>query len=121
MANGTTHAIAGGVTGLGVALYDRLDVAENGYTPVLATTVGVVFAKLPDILEPALNPHHRQFCHIAVLAALGYGVKKIYEWQPEDKIEAFFRIVLLSAGAGYISHLLLDATTSRSIPLLGKI
>lgn len=118
-----THSVAGGLSGLAIALYDKDDNAETAHNPLLATAVGTFFGKLPDILEPALNnPHHRQFCHsLVVLAAVGYGIKKAYEWQPENDLDAFMRGVVLFAGAGYISHLLLDATTSRSLPLFGKI
>ncbi len=122
MANGMTHSIVGGMSGLAVSLIDTDDNGQATHNPLISTAVGTIVGKLPDILEPALNPHHRQFFHsIAVLVALGYSVKKVYEWQPEDEVETFFKTVLLCAGAGYISHLLLDATTPRSLPLLGKI
>lgn len=123
MANGTTHSIIGGLAGLGAALYDGNDESKFVHNPVLAAAIGTFFGKLPDILEPSLNnPHHRQFCHsVVVLVAVGYGLKKVYEWEPEDNWEMFIRGLMLFAGAGYISHLLLDATTSRSLPVIGKL
>lgn len=122
MANGITHSFVGGLTGLGVVLCDKGEDSETIHDPMLAIGAGLFFGRLPDILEPALNPHHRQFFHsIAVLIALGYGAKKVYEWRAKDRAKVFLRTVLLCAGMGYISHLLLDAATPRSIPLLGKI
>lgn len=123
MANGMTHSVVGGLSGLGVALYDRSENMEAAHNPAIAIAVGVFSGKLPDILEPALkNPHHRQFFHsIAVLGLVGYGVKKAYEWEPKDPLESVMRSVALCAGVGYLSHLILDAMTARSLPLLGKI
>ncbi len=123
MANGMTHSIVGGLSGLAVSLCDTDDYGRSTHNPVLTTAVGTFFGKLPDILEPALkNPHHRQFCHsVTVLVTLGYGLKKVYEWKPKDDVEGVFRCLALCAGVGYISHLLLDASTPRSLPLLGKL
>lgn len=123
MANSMTHLIVGGLSGLSVALCDKDNKAEMTHNPLLATAIGTLFGKLPDILEPALNnPHHRQFYHsIVILAVLGYGVKKASEWKPEDNLGALSRGLVLFAGVGYISHLLLDATTPRSLLILGKI
>ena len=122
MANGVTHTTIGLVTGLAIFLREKKDVSSH-IESVLTATTATLFAKLPDILEPSLkNPNHRQFCHsFAVLAGIGYGFKKAYEWQPKSNIEKLLRLVALSATAGYASHLLLDATTPKSLPLIGKI
>ena len=123
MANGMTHSVVGGLSGLAVSLIDVDEHGQSAHNPILATAAGTLFGKLPDILEPALkNPHHRQFCHsVTVLVALGYGLKKAYEWKPKDDVGKVSRCFVLCAGAGYLSHLLLDATTSRSLPLFGKL
>lgn len=123
MANGFTHSVVGGLSGLAVAICDTDQSGNPQHDLLLAVSVGTAFSKLPDILEPSLNnPHHRQFCHsVIVLGAVGYGIKKAYEWRPQDRFEAFARGLALCAGVGYLSHLLLDATSSRSLPFLGKI
>jgi len=123
MPNQITHSVAGALSSLIVVMFDKNDNHETVHDPLLAAAVGAVSGRLPDILEPALrNPHHRQFFHsFVVLVAAGYGFKKVYEWKPEGNLEALVRGVLLFAGAGYISHLLLDATTARSLPIIGKI
>ena len=123
MANGMTHSVVGGLSGLAVLLLDTDNQGRSAHNPVIAMAVGTFFGKLPDILEPALrNPHHRQFFHsVLVLMALGYGLKKVYEWKPKDNVQGVLRCLTLCAGAGYVSHLLLDASTPRSLPLFGKL
>jgi len=121
MANEKTHAIVGGLAGLGMSLCDKSKGLDRS-NPLLAAAVGTAFGKLPDILEPALHPHHRQFCHsFVMLLSIGYGMKRAYEWEPKDNIDKFLRCIALCAGAGYISHLVLDASTPRSLPLIGKL
>jgi hypothetical protein len=44
-----------------------------------------------------------------------------YDWKPEDKGSQILRFLTLCAGAGYVSHLVLDGLTPRSLPLLGKV
>jgi len=108
---------------LGIVALEKDQGCNTAVNPLVATAVGSVFGKLPDILEPALNnPHHRQFCHsLAVLGMVGYGVKRAWEWEPKDEFEEVFRVLALCAGAGYVSHLVLDGFTPRSLPLLGKL
>ena len=102
MTNGFTHKFVGGLTGLGVVPAEQDK--EQPANPLLAIGTGAPFAKLPDILKPTANPSHRQFCHsLVVLAAVGYGVKKVYEWKPEDRAGGFRRTVGLVLGLG-ISH-----------------
>lgn len=119
MSNNFTHTVVGSLSGLAIALHDK----EKAIDPVSAICTSALFAKLPDILEPSLNnPHHRQFFHsVIVLSTIGLGVKKIYEWKPKDNRSKFWRALALCAGVGYISHLLLDGVTPRSLPLIGKM
>lgn len=124
MPNSFTHKFVGGLTGLGVAIaLTRTEQRkEQPINPLLATGAGVAFGKLPDILEPSTNPHHRQFCHsFLVLALVGYGMKKAYDWKPEDRVGKFWKAFALCAGAAYISHLALDAFTPKSLPVIGKL
>jgi len=122
MASGKTHLAVGAAVGLTVALADQ-EKHEVSHHPGTGLALGAMFGKLPDILEPSIgNPHHRQFCHsILVLEALGAGLKRMYDWQPENKAQHCLRGVGLIAGCAYVSHLLCDAVTPRSLPLLGKV
>lgn len=122
MPNGTTHAIVGGLSGLGVAFCNQSNNTDNANNLFYATFIGTVFGKLPDILEPALHSHHRQFFHsFTFLVAIGYALKKIHEWETRDDTDTLLRLLILCAGAAYISHLVLDGMTPRSLPLMGKI
>ena len=120
MANGTDHMAAGALTGVAMACYGQSR-GEN-VNPLLAIGASTVFSKLPDWIEPAIHPHHRQFFHsVSFLVMLGYGLKKAYDWKPEGKASQLVRFLTFCAGAGYISHLVLDGLTPSSLPLLGKV
>jgi len=110
MANNMTHSVVGGISGFIVTLVDNnSEVKGNPLNPLLSTGIATLFGKLPDILEPATNPHHRQFCHsMVILAGISYGLKKTYNWKPQDQSERLLRKIVLCAGAGYVSHLLLE-------------
>ena len=90
--------------------------------PVYAGIVAALASGLPDYLEPATNPHHRQFCHSATFSAiLIVGMKKLYAWEPEVPGQVLLRDALLSIGFGYLAHLGADATTAMGLPILGKL
>lgn len=89
--------------------------------PVAGATISAALATLPDLIEPASQPHHRQFFHSLVFASfVGYGVYKAYCWQPETPLEEFLRLAAILGGSAYLLHLAVDFTTARSLPLLGK-
>jgi membrane-bound metal-dependent hydrolase YbcI (DUF457 family) len=81
---------------------------------------GYAFGLLPD-LEPATTPNHRRFFHsIAFGASIIWIGHKLYRWQPESDGEKILRWIGLAASAAYLVHLTLDATTKKSLPLIGK-
>jgi membrane-bound metal-dependent hydrolase YbcI (DUF457 family) len=83
---------------------------------------GFCLGTLPDIVEPATSPHHRQFFHsIAFATLLGFGMYKLYKWDPKTPKAEIFRLAGLIAGGAYLFHLALDATTKRSLPMIGRI
>ena len=83
---------------------------------------GHCFATLPDWIEPATNPHHRQFFHsLLASVALGYGLYKLYQWEPKTQTQELCRMLGFIAGGAYLIHLAFDATTKRSLPVLGRI
>lgn len=118
-----THSIVGGLSGLALAVSDEDVKGDSQHNPIVAMGTGALIGKLPDILEPSLrNPHHRQFFHSFMAAGLvACGTKKIYGWEPKNQMEKAIRSITLCASVAYLCHLLLDAMTSRSLPLLGKI
>jgi inner membrane protein len=117
------HAAISGVSAFSmVALIKNQNPAARLPHPGFAALVAALASGLPDVLEPANSPHHRQFCHRAAFAALvTSGMKKLYDWVPATPGEALVRDVLLSIGFGYMAHLCADATTAMGLPLVGKI
>lgn len=117
MANGATRQLAGAVAGIAACATDNPDRETSVHHPLAAGAIGAALGKLPDLIEPAVHTHHRQFFHSVVVA----GMRKLYQWAPDDGFEKLVRAFLLVGGAAYLSHLALDALTSRSLPLVGKI
>lgn len=78
--------------------------------------VGALAAMIPDVLEPATNPNHREFFHSYVLLITTLTT----ELHILDKVQANYLLKLLSlaAAGGYSSHLLADSCTPEGLPLL---
>ena len=121
--NGPTHQFAGAVAALAITQIDAEDKTSVLHHPAAAIPIGAFLGRLPDMIEPSLgNPNHRQFFHsVAVFGLLGTGIYKLYHWDPQDNLDRVLRGLLLLGGAAYLSHLALDALTSKSLPLLGKL
>lgn len=121
MSNAATHQIT---AALAVGLACMCDEADNGKAtakPLFAAALAAKLTKLPDILEPAIHPNHRQFFHgLAFASLVGLTGYRLYQWEPQDKWEEFVRFVLLVGAGSYLVHLMLDATTPKSLPLMGK-
>lgn len=121
MSSGKTHIAVGAFTGLAIALLDNKK-HNSVHNPVIAPALGAFFGKLPDLIEPATNPHHRQFFHSKlVFTATAYGIYEAFKWEPQSGIEKIIRGITLIAGCAYLSHLVCDSTTPRGLPAIGKI
>jgi membrane-bound metal-dependent hydrolase YbcI (DUF457 family) len=127
--NGSAHAAGSGLA-LAIAAYyetglrqpPELTDEERVATTVAAGGFGAVCGSLPDVIEPAVHPNHRQFFHsIACAVMLGYGLRKLYRWQPDEAWQRVLRGAGLIAGGAYLVHLAMDATTAKSLPLIGKL
>lgn len=89
--------------------------------PLVGGTVSALLARLPDLVEPAIHPHHRQFFHSIVFAGIvGYGLHRAYHWKPEIPWQELLRAAVLLGGSAYLLHLAADLLTARSLPLFGK-
>jgi membrane-bound metal-dependent hydrolase YbcI (DUF457 family) len=118
MENGADYLTVGVLIGLTMTSFDQ----RQGINPVLAISDSTAFAKRPDWLEPATNPHHRQFFHsISFLAVITLGIKKVFDRKPEDNLGQVLRLMTLCADDGYLRHLVLDLLTPRSLQLVGKL
>ena len=87
-------------------------------TPVVVGAAAACLPSLPDLLEPALHPNHRQFFHsVAVFAGLSYGLCRLYKWEAQGW-EQLLRAVGLVVGGAYLAHLARDAFTVKSLPMI---
>ena len=123
MPNAAAHAMAATLA-VGGTIAATTDTTEkDGVLKIAAGgAMGTLGAKLPDLLEPALNPHHRQFFHSVVFAVgLGVAVHKVYKWQTSTKTDEWIRLLILAGISGYLLHLIMDGFTPRSLPMVGRL
>ena len=119
MPNTTAHRLGAAlVIGGSLACYEhqnnRSTLAPAGHA-LLAGLLGI----LPDLIEPASHPNHRQFYHsIGFACVLGYGLYRLYQWETDDIWHKRLKTLGLVAGSAYLVHLAMDATTARSLPII---
>jgi len=119
--NGPTHKAISAITGVATLAIDNDPGRQSPiHNPLIATPLATFGGMLPDLLEPASRgPHHRKFFHsIAVLGTVGYGMYRVYQWQPETDKQKCLRAIALLLGVGYLSHLVADSLTPRSLPII---
>jgi membrane-bound metal-dependent hydrolase YbcI (DUF457 family) len=119
MASTKTHFIVGAATVAAVNLFKQfvqmqLDPARPFDWVELAAyaAVGGMIGVVPDRLEPATNPNHRQFFHSVLFgSAVLYCAHGAHSrsWDPEAKI------LLRAASYAYVSHLMADSLTPKGI------
>jgi inner membrane protein len=74
---------------------------------------------LPDLLEPAVHPNHRRFFHsVTFAAAVTYSMRRAYKWETQEPWERLARLAVLVGGSAYLAHLVRDAFTAKSLPLI---
>jgi hypothetical protein len=127
--NGQAHAAG---SGMAMAIVTWCDVGRNRQTELTneerfatavgAGSVGAFCGSLPDLLEPAIHPNHRQFFHsVAFGLMVAAGMGQLYRWAPDEPWQRVLRGTALIAGGAYLVHLLMDATTAKSLPLVGRL
>ncbi len=121
MPNGTTHRLGAFATVATLSAVEEKRRGQATLRPLLDGAAGAILTSLPDKLEPANNPNHRQFFHSVVFAAgVGYLTYRAYKWQPTEDWEQIVRWLAIIGGVAYLTHLALDACTAKSLPLVGK-
>ncbi len=81
----------------------------------IGSLCGLATSTLPDIMEPAINSHHRKFFHsLTFLALLLYGNYKLKSGNFPPEIKK----IINALSVGYGLHLAADVTTPRSLPLI---
>lgn len=151
MANRPLHIVGGVAFGAGAALYHARPAAtplEMLLEVLGGAAGGYVASAVPDMLEPATSPNHRNVAHsvAAGTALVVKAAKPVSRYReglraqadqyaakrrrPETTTlqsvwfflcECFYRVAAGAVSAlvpGYLSHLTLDAVTPRGIPLL---
>jgi membrane-bound metal-dependent hydrolase YbcI (DUF457 family) len=121
MSSGPDHRVLAAVGVFGAASKHSSPDDHWSKHPIVAASIAAGFGTLPDLIEPATSPHHRQFFHsIIFAAAVAFALFKTYEWQPDGEGAQIVRRALLVAGAAYLIHLAADATTAKSVPFIGE-
>lgn len=121
MPSGNVHrAVAAVIVGGTFAIHESQS-GKATAKPVVAGSLAAALANLPDRLEPAIHPNHRQFFHSLTAALLvGCAGYKLYKWQPTEDWQQVVRLAALVACGAYVLHLAADSLTKNSIPLLGR-
>ena len=120
MPNRRVHGLLGVASG--VAAYLKLTPQEHRNLPdgCSAATFGYLGGRLPDLVEPADHPNHRQAFHsLVLLCGLCYALYRIAaNTQPAQMM---IRTALAPGIAGSVSHLGIDAMSAKGLPALGKL
>ncbi|OIO56896.1 MAG: metal-dependent hydrolase [Alphaproteobacteria bacterium CG_4_10_14_0_2_um_filter_63_37] len=118
MPNAVAHRIGAGLVVGGAFIAEEIRQGKVTEKSLVGGGVAVLCDTLPDFLEPALHPNHRAVFHsFALLAAGGFGLYKLHEWEPETEGEKWLRVLGLAVGGAVAVHLLMDAKTPKGLPL----
>lgn len=121
MPNKLTHCVVAAAITSAVTISSEVNKGKQTLAPICGAALAALCTNLPDKLEPAIHPHHRQFFHSLAFAGLiGSGMYALYQWEAESEMEKLIKFCSLVVGGSYLIHLAADACTKRSIPLLGK-
>ena len=122
MPNGNTHRLIAALAIGGVSLVKESHEGDVTEKSLVNAAIAALSTNLPDMIEPAKNPHHRQFFHsIAFGSLVAVAGVKLYHWKPEEDWEKVLRGILLVSCGGYLVHLIADSLTPRGLPLLGRV
>lgn len=135
MPNGNEHKTAGAIFGPLTYLAiqnnskqkEKVDLGEL----ILSTCVGVGTSRIPDILEPPINPNHRAFYHslafgfligfVGTRAWKDFQLKRdermiqgIQKWSFREYIDV---AVILSCGS-ILLHLAMDGCTKKGLTII---
>jgi len=125
MANFKTHSLAGVATGLLTELLHilyqknvekrKLSSGEITGRLLFAGAGGFVGSTLPDIIDPAIGPNHRNIGHGIVTGIAGISTcTKLNKKTENPYAKAFIK----GTATGTVSHLALDASTPKGIPTI---
>jgi inner membrane protein len=116
-----THTTAGVL----VSIILLSDLVSKGLvlSPIIlpvALASSMIGSVLPDIIEPPRNRRHRKFFHSLVFLALLLAfMHNTYALLLTGGLADEITFIFFFAGAGYASHLVLDALTPSGLPVVG--
>jgi hypothetical protein len=135
MPNGNVHKTAGAILGPLVYLTIQNNIQQKEKVDLgellLSSGIGLSTARIPDILEPATNPNHRDFFHsltfgfvvgfVCVTAWDDLKIRRqertILEIQQWGLIE-FMDIALIIVCGSILLHLIMDGFTKKGLPFI---
>ena len=118
MPNAAAHRLGAAAVVGGIALITESNQEESTVKPLFAGGLACLAGTLPDILEPARHPNHRQFFHsLTVAGMVSHGVYKAWQWKPETETQKLLRVACMAIGGAYLVHLAMDAATAKGLPL----
>lgn len=116
--NSNEHFIVGGIVSFiaSCVIQKQIHGNINFGKSFCYSLIGGCVALLPDILEPATNPNHRDFCHsgtVGVSSVILINRVKNNSNLPTEQKEFFISMI-----SAYDSHLVLDSQTPKGLPLI---
>lgn len=120
MANAAEHVLYGGISGGAtyfILCHNHKRQPDLGEL-LLCVGAGILGGAAPDAIEPADHPHHRQSAHSFAAAWLLLRFGNHYCGVENSQLTEFQKMLLAAGIAGYMSHLVVDGFTPRSIPLI---
>lgn len=135
MPNGNIHKTAGALMGSITYLAIKNNCQKNEPVDlgelISSTFIGVSTARIPDILEPPINPNHRAFYHslafgfligfVGTKALKDFQLKRnerrirgIQHWSPREYVDV---VVILACGS-ILLHLVMDGFTKKGLKII---
>lgn len=109
------------ISGIGTFLFDVIeqnqekgivDLKQSFFSGIFGAIGGIV----PDLIEPATNPNHREFFHSGTMLGLIFlGENRLKQ---NEIINPYLKKTISDFSLGYKLHLVADATTPKSLPLI---
>lgn len=122
MANSAAHRTVAALGVCAALAHGEKQRGESTAKPLFGAGIAALCGTLPDLLEPALHPNHRQFFHsLVVLGGVGYLLDVLRKWQPKDDFEEITKLALIAAAGAYGIHLIMDGLTPKGLPLVGQL
>ena len=93
---------------------EKFNLVEFSITTLAGIGLGKIGGILPDVLEPAKNPHHRKFFHSHTMRTALVGTILANQ----GNMKRVSKSLVNAFGASYSSHLALDSKTPKGLPFI---